>query len=204
VFGLFGKKNIADQSLTWGDPQRVTSINGRRFLGCDITITCPARGMIILNCEFLDCTIRVRRQFVDYQFFNAGFERCRFIGSFPGCEFGYRASARPTGRMRGYVRDCDFSQAKLDLVGFNEADVATIGLPPWPHFLIKSRQAFADVVELRDDPEWILLAETFWPPERTGLVLRYESGGRTGINLPDNEARRVLGRYHNFIVSFET
>jgi hypothetical protein len=54
--------------------------------------------------------------------------------------------------MNGYVVDCDFSGARIDLVEFNGADVDRLHLPPWPHFLIRSKAAFAEVTEFSDDP----------------------------------------------------
>lgn len=201
MFGLFGMKRVSDQFLTWGDPQLVTSIRRRRFERCEITITCPARGIIICKCVLNDCTIKVRRPFSDYQFFHVGFDGCRFVGKFPGCEFGYRRSANPGRGMQGYVRNCDFSQATLDLVRFNGTDVSGLRLPPWPHFLARSPAAFAEVAEFAEDPEWSLHGQTPWPPETTGLVVLYRSGGPRGFKLPPEQALPALQRYPSFAVT---
>jgi len=140
----FSGRNIVGESLTWGHSQLATFVTGSRFQSCDITIACGASGIIGHDNEFIDCTIRVKR-FANFQFFYDEFEGCRFIGKFPGCEFGFR-DGFPVGKRHGCLRNCDFTQAVLDLVGFNDgADLPTLRLPPWPHFLVPSYSAMAMV-----------------------------------------------------------
>jgi hypothetical protein len=70
----------------------------------------------------------------DHQFFTTTFERCKFKGEFPGCEFGFRIDLH--GKTRGTISGCDFREAILDLVSFNNCDLKSLSLPLWPHFTI--------------------------------------------------------------------
>jgi hypothetical protein len=206
VSAMPGNPMITDQSLTgatleWGHPELTTSVHHSQFTNCDITINCAARGILISDSVFENCSIRVTKLFKDYQFFRVGFECCHFIGNYSGCEFGFRNALAPRRAMHGYVRNCDFFKASLDLVAFNGADFAGLHLPPWPHFLVKSPIALASVKKLADDPEWRILAGLKWAPEATGLVVLYRHGGRRGFSLPPAEALEILSQHADIQVS---
>jgi hypothetical protein len=187
-------RQFTGQTLTWGHPDVVSYVGRSTFDACDITITCPARGIILLDCVFRDCTIRVKR-LANFLFVHERFERCRFIGNYPGCEFGYR-DADNASATRGYARDCDFSQATLDLAAFNSGvDLARTRLPPWPHFLVDSLATLATVNEFADDPEWAGLASLPTRPLTVGIVVVYRNGGKRGFACPAPDARQILLRY---------
>jgi hypothetical protein len=130
----FRRETVRGETLTLGDPDLVTYLVKSTFEGCDISINCPTRGIHIDTCIFRDCTIRANKPQSDHQFFTSTFERCKFIGKFPGCEFGFRIDLH--GKTRGTVADCDFREAILDLVSFNNCDMQSMKLPGWPHFTI--------------------------------------------------------------------
>jgi hypothetical protein len=186
-------------SLIWGDPTLTTFVKRSRFHSCDVTITCSARGIIISDCIFSDCTIRVKRSFANYQFFRVGFDGCRFVGKFPGCEFGFR-EAFNDGSVIGFVRHCDFTAATLDLVGLNGTELSTVRMPPWPHFVAKSEAAFATISEFASDPQWSALAKLKWPAETTAVVVTYRTKAPRGFAIPEAEARAILERAPGFVV----
>jgi hypothetical protein len=129
-----GRKTIRGETLAFGDRTRVTTLAKSTFEHCDISLNCPARGLIIDRCIFRDCMIRAKKPQSDHQFFTSTFERCKFTGEFPGCEFGFRIDLH--GNTRGTISDCDFQEAILDLVSFNNCDLNSLTLPRWPHFTI--------------------------------------------------------------------
>lgn len=200
-------QHTSGESVEWGHPQLTTFVSGSKFVDCDVRINCSAGGIIISDSVFRNCTFTVKRRFSDHQFFQAGFEDCRFVGKYPGCEFGFRQLvfarqslfSRPP--MQGYVRNCDFTQAELDMASFNATDLAGIRLPQWPHFLVRSASAFAKVPEFADDAQWNLLAKMKWPPEMTGLVVRYRCNREQGFGMPAGEALSVLRRYPDFMIA---
>jgi hypothetical protein len=184
--------DLRGQQLTWGHPSLWVLVEDSCFTDCDITITCPTRGIGIKTSTFRGCTVRVKKPLTNFQFFDVTFEGCTFLGKYPGCEFGHREpGAYPPG-VKGYVADCDFSRAVLDLVTLNSSNLASLRLPPWPHFTIVSPDAFSEATVFTANPWWRALASLEWPDERAGLVLRYEQGGKRGFDLSDSDALQAL------------
>ena len=130
----YRRKTVRDETLVLGDPSLVTYLIKSTFERCEITITCPARGLIIDRCVFRDCAIHAKKPQRDHQFFTSTFERCRFTGRFSGCEFGFRIDLY--GKTKGTIRDCDLREAELDFVTFSNCDLASLALPRWPHFML--------------------------------------------------------------------
>jgi hypothetical protein len=184
--------HVSGQKLVWGHPSLWTFIADSSFTDCDITIACSARGIGLKDCLFRNCSILAQRPLSNAQWFDIAFEDCRFIGKYPGCEFGYRAPGYQADGQQGYVRGCDFSRAELSFVTINSSDVSTIALPPWPHFAVLRSAAFSEIPAFQSDSEWQLLAGLPWPEERKALVHRYVHGGKRGFSLPLEQAREVL------------
>lgn len=130
----FRRKTVRNEAVLVGDRDIVTELFKSTFENCELTIVCPARGLTVIQCIFRSCIIRAKKPQVDHQFFTSTFEGCRFIGKFPGCEFGFRIDLH--GKQRGTIANCDFTAAELDLVSFNNCDLNTMKLPLWPHFTI--------------------------------------------------------------------
>lgn len=118
-------QHVSGQRLIWGHPTLWTFISESSFTDCDITIACSARAIGIKDCVFRGCTIRTKRPLTNFQFFDVVFDECRFIGRYPGCEFGFRSPGYEDTHARGYVRRCDFARAQLSLVTINSSEVAT-------------------------------------------------------------------------------
>jgi hypothetical protein len=128
------RKTVLGETLSVDHPNLVTFLIKSTFEGCDISLNCPARGLIIDRCAFRDCIIRAKKPQANHQLFTSTFERCRFLGKFPGCEFGFRIDLH--GKTKGTIADCDFREAILDGVTFNNCEIQSISLPRWPHFTL--------------------------------------------------------------------
>lgn len=132
------------ETIAIGDSNRVTVLDKFDFQSCTISINCSARELVVNNCTFQDCLIGAKKAQADHQFFTSTFERCKFVGDFWGCEFGFRNALH--GKTRGTIADSDLSEARLDLVSFNNCDVGTLKLPHWPHFTILDPSATAKLI----------------------------------------------------------
>ena len=130
----FSPKTLRGETIALGDPKNVTVLNRINFQHCTVSINCSAQGLVIKDCTFEDCLIGAKKAQSDQQFFTSTFERCKFVGEFWGCEFGFRNNLH--GKTRGTILDCDFAQAMLDWVSFNNCDLNTLKLPRWPHFTV--------------------------------------------------------------------
>ena len=189
-------RTVTGGMLRWGHPQLSTIINSCSFRDCFILLDCPAQGLILLESTFSRCTIKAAKRFRNHQFFDVTFEGCTFIGDFEGCEFGYRPLQESS--LRGYVRGCDFSQAKLDAVSINSSDPETLRFPSWPYFVVLSPSVYREVPALDADPEWRLWGEVPWMPETAAVVHHYRTRGKNSFTVPESEALAAL-RGHNAV-----
>ena len=96
------------------------------------------------ECVFRDCVIHATTAQGNLDFDTTIFERCKFTGEFPGCDFGARST--PNGKTRGTIKDCDLREAILDIVGFSNCDLSTLKLPRWPHFTITNPTATCPLI----------------------------------------------------------
>jgi hypothetical protein len=181
---------VTGASITLGHRSQSTLVSECTFQDCDITITCPAAGLILVDSTFRRCAIRVKKRFNNHQFFDTVFDGCQFFGRFSGCEFGFR-DIRLSPR-RGSITDCSFMNAELDFVSFNDTDMARVLLPPWPHFAILGPDAFANVPLFREEPTWKLLQRLGWRREQSALIFVYRVGGSYGYALSPDTAREAL------------
>jgi hypothetical protein len=88
--------------------------------------------------RFINCTIEVKQELKNHQqWISASLEGCRFTGRFSGCDFGYwpEYGSEPEYQY-GAIKDCDFTEARLDGCRFMGCDPRTLRLPPWPCFTI--------------------------------------------------------------------
>ena len=184
---------VEGATLVWGDPYEVTFIGKSSFRDCAITVTCAARGMVLMDTAFLNCVVTVKKPFANHQFFDITFEGCTFHGRFPGCEFGYRPLYE--SQLRGYVKHCDFSDTTLDAVAINSSDPSTLRFPAWPHFVVVSPAIFPEVSVLTQDPTWRILRDLPWSPETTAVVLRYRTTGKNAFSVPAALALSELRRH---------
>lgn len=88
----------------------------------------------IVDANFLNCQLEVRTNLSNMQFLEAVFERCTFKGAFARCTFGHRRGQSKT--PNAYYRDCDFSNATLDMCSFFEGDLGSTVWPTGPSFIV--------------------------------------------------------------------
>ncbi|HLM44137.1 MAG TPA: pentapeptide repeat-containing protein [Myxococcaceae bacterium] len=103
---------------------------------CTLVLKVSARCLFFDRVRFIDCTFEVKQELKNHQqWISASLEGCRFKGRFSGCDFGHwpEYGSEPEYQF-GSLKDCDFSEARLDGCRFHGCDPATLRLPKWPCF----------------------------------------------------------------------
>ena len=136
-------QTLRGEKLAYGDAP-LTRLLKSSFENCDISLSCPINGLEADECLFRDCVIHATTDQANLDFDTSIFERCKFTGEFPGCDFGARST--PNGKTRGTIKDCDLREAILDIVGFSNCDLSTLKLPHWPHFTITDTTATCTLI----------------------------------------------------------
>ncbi|WP_224360680.1 pentapeptide repeat-containing protein [Hyalangium versicolor] len=134
---LIEDKEIANERL------ELTDKNSPYFLGPNLSLRnytvilkVSARNLIIVGARFIDCTFEVKQELKNHQqWVKASLNGCRFKGRLTGCDFGHWPNYG-TGWEHGGIKDCDFTEARLDGCRIMGADPATIRFPKWPCFTI--------------------------------------------------------------------
>ncbi|MFL5356447.1 hypothetical protein [Archangium sp.] len=102
---------------------------------CTVIISAAGRSLVPMSGQLIDCTIQAKGQLKAVVWAQMMLKGCRFKGRFTGHEFGFREGLVDTSRWKpGGIEHCDFSEAQLHGVGFNNCDMSTIRLPRWPCF----------------------------------------------------------------------
>jgi hypothetical protein len=134
---LIEDKEIADERL------ELTDKNSLYFLGpnlslrnCTVILKVSARNVIIVGARFIDCTFEVKQELKNHQqWVKASLEGCRIKGRLSGCDFGHWPDSG-TGWEHGAIKDCDFTEARLDGCRIMGCEPATLRFPKWPCFTI--------------------------------------------------------------------
>jgi len=133
---------IEDKEIT-NERFEVTDKESLYFLGpnltlrhCTVVLKVPARRLHLLGVRFIDCTFEVKQELKNHQeWICASLEGCRFKGRLTGCDFGHWPEYldEPAYQL-GAIKDCDFTEARLDGCRFMGCDPATLRFPKWPCF----------------------------------------------------------------------
>lgn len=99
---------------------------------CTLKLGMAARDLIIPQARFVDCEFIFKKPLRNFRWDTAHLQGCRFKGHLVGNDFG----EWPDALGRGSIKDCDFSEARLDGCRFLGCDVNALRFPPWPCFTI--------------------------------------------------------------------
>jgi len=105
---------------------------------CTLVLKVAARNLFIRDVRFIGCTFEVKQELKNHQdWIRASLEGCRFKGRFSGCDFGHwpEYGSEPEYQF-GSIKDCDFTEARLDGCRIMGSDPATLRFPKWPCFTI--------------------------------------------------------------------
>jgi hypothetical protein len=143
---------------------------------CTLALKVSARNLHIKRVRFIDCAFEVKQQLTNHQeWIFASIEGCRFKGRFLGCEFGHWPDYGK-GCEFGSIKDCDFTEARLDACRFHGCDTRTLRFPRWPCFTI--------VDPIRHAPD---LNSVRWPELFGGVIIE---------NLPRHPPSTTALTYH--------
>ncbi|WP_309890435.1 hypothetical protein [Archangium sp.] len=105
---------------------------------CTLVLKVAAQNLFIRDVRFIGCTFEVKQELKNHQdWIRASLEGCRFKGRFSGCDFGHwpEYGSEPEYQF-GSIKDCDFTEARLDGCRIMGSDPATLRFPKWPCFTI--------------------------------------------------------------------
>ena len=134
---IFKNQEIENDRLELTDKNSLYYLSDHLTLkSCTIILKVSARNLIIKQARFIDCTFEVRQELKNHQqWVFASLEGCRFKGRLTGCDFGCWPGYSE-GAEHGFIKDCDFSEARLDGCRIMGCDPASIRFPRWPCFTI--------------------------------------------------------------------
>lgn len=129
------------ESIRLGDGRHVDFITSSVLSGC--TLDVRGTGLTIMGSTLDDCTFKVKR-LTNVQFCAVRFVRCRFIGTFVGCEFGDDPQHRPENSSvtrshpaePGTVEDCDLRGTVFDRCSFWRCEPTRVHWPDWPNIAV--------------------------------------------------------------------
>jgi len=135
---------------------------GLTLRNCTIVLKVAARNLFFNGVRFIDCTFEVKQELKNLQeWVRTSLEGCRFKGRLSGCDFGHWPEyGSDPAYQHGGIKDCDFTEARLDECRFMGCDPSTLKFPCWPCFTI--------VDPLKYGPR---LLSVPWPGDFTPVIL---------------------------------
>lgn len=101
--------------------------------GCKLMLRTTAKALTATETTIEDSQIVAAQKLTGFRWYHVWFRRCRFSGTFSGCEFGHWPDDPPSA---GGIEECDFSAAILDGCRFLDCDTSRIRFPTWPCFTL--------------------------------------------------------------------
>jgi hypothetical protein len=136
---IIENKKIEDERFEVMDKDSLYFLGPNLTLrNCTVVLKVPARRLHIHGVRFIDCAFEVKQELTNHQdWITASIEGCRFKGRFSGCDFGHwpEYGSEPAYEL-GSIKDCDFTEARLDACRFMGCDPSTLRFPRWPCFTI--------------------------------------------------------------------
>jgi len=142
---MIAKKVFYEDKELKNERLELTDKDSLYFLGrnltlknCTLVLKVAARNLFIRDVRFIGCTFEVKQELKNHQdWIRASLEGCRFKGRFSGCDFGHwpEYGSEPEYQF-GSIKDCDFTEARLDGCRIMGSDPATLRFPKWPCFTI--------------------------------------------------------------------
>jgi hypothetical protein len=134
---IFKDREMVNERLELTDKGSLYYLStGLALRNCTVVLKVSARNLIIKGARFIDCAFEVKQELTNHQsWIKASIEGCRFKGRFSGCDFGHWPEYGE-GCELGSIKDCDFTEARLDGCRFHGCDTRTLRFPLWPCFTI--------------------------------------------------------------------
>jgi uncharacterized protein YjbI with pentapeptide repeats len=130
-------REIEDERLELTDKGSLYFLGPNLTLrNCTVILRVAARNLLMRGVGFTNCTFEVKQELKNHQqWISASLEGCRFTGRLSGCDFGHwpEYGSEPE-YQQGAIKDCDFSEARLDGCRFHGCDPRTLRFPLWPCF----------------------------------------------------------------------
>ncbi|ROQ28855.1 pentapeptide repeat-containing protein [Gallaecimonas pentaromativorans] len=124
-------QKLVDIALTLNDPDHNVLGPNLYIESCQLYSHASTSSLVIAGVTMTDCTFEQIEPLLNFHFENAHLINTSFIGTYDGCDFGDWDSNK-----RSSIKDCDFTEAKVNNSRFINCDMASIKLPSWPIFSI--------------------------------------------------------------------
>jgi len=148
-------EEIAGETLHLASPDPMSIYEGGapnhliyecRLVSCQLQIDDP-RGTTLYCSTLVNTGIEVTRTCAT-SWRGCIFDTCTFKGKYYDCRFGLDSSECS---LKASLRNCDFTEAKLNLCTFHNCTPDDLRLPRWPHVTIfnplQNAAEFADVAK---------------------------------------------------------
>lgn len=135
---IIENKEIENDRLELTDKNSVYFLGPNLTLrGCTVVLKVAARNLLINQASLIDCTIEVKQELKNHQqWVFASLIGCRFKGRMTGCDFGHWPTYYTKDWEKGFIEDCDFTEARLDGCRFMGCEPDTLRYPRWPCFTL--------------------------------------------------------------------
>ncbi|WNG59632.1 hypothetical protein F0U59_36630 [Archangium gephyra] len=136
---VFEDREIENERLELTDKEANYILGPNLTLkNCTLVLKVPARRLSLKQAQFIDCTFEVKQELKNDQgWLAASLKGCRFKGRLSGCDFGHWPEySNLPWYQHGAIKDCDFSEARLDGCRFMDCDPHSLRYPKWPCFTI--------------------------------------------------------------------
>ena len=165
------KQTIADQEIVLTNEQQNFLGPELTFENCRLIFRCAHTSLIITRTKFINCRIEIRRKLVNFQSLRAWLQGCTFRGTLRSNDFGHWP---PTFADMAGIRDCDFSEATLDLCRFVDCPIETITLPRWPCFtILHPYQNLSRFESVKSPVDLSFLSHPYTPPRENFAAYTY-------------------------------
>ena len=128
-----------------------------KFINCEITNKNSARGLSLLNSEFIGGSFNTKKQLTSFQEDSCLYDGVKFSGKYVGCEFGGRPDMMMDFKNFGLVKNCDFSQANMHYCRLFNAEIETINFTKWPVVTVLHPKQDFDAMTVSDKAEILKL-----------------------------------------------
>lgn len=168
---------------------------------CVLRLQVPASRLNLFGLRLIDCSLEVKRELKNLNWYKVDLRGCRFTGRLSGCDFGHWPDPVLLHREVGNIEHCDFTAAHLHGCRFVRCDPSTLRFPPWPCFTIleprRRWREFAAIPWPGELGRWFTIAEN--DPEGTVAATLSATELAKQANVAEERIRDLLQEHSDVL-----
>jgi hypothetical protein len=206
---MYPKNVIIENRTMEGERLELGDKNLRYYLGpnlvmqrCTLVLRMPSALLHPVGVRFIDCTIEIKRQLKDMDWYTAYLKGCSFTGRLFNCDFG--RTLNPVAAYHedvGGIEDCDFTAAHLHLCRFVGCDASTLKFPRWPYFTLldpyRRHREFASMMWPREIRSWFSGFDEY--PENTAAMTYSATAFAKQAGVSEDRIKALLEGHSDII-----